>query len=377
MAKVMLVGGVPTSLINFRGPVISELLRRGHEVVAVANGADSAVRDALHLLGVRYRSIRLDRTGTNPVKDLILWWDIVRSFREEKPDIVLAYTAKPVIYSLLAASHVGLPYKFALITGLGYAFTRSANSPRRLLLGKVTKALYKRALANANGVIFQNPDDRADFERMQLIKPTCPVRVVNGSGVDIDAFSPAPLPTAPKFLMIGRLIKDKGIREYVEAAKNVRKKIPDAEFMLVGGFDTNPSAIKPTEVEAWEREGVLRYLGKLQDVRPVIAESSVYVLPSYREGTPRTVLEAMAMGRPIITTDAPGCRETVRNAENGFLVPVGDIDRLADAMVTLASSPELRARMGAVSRDIAVTKYDAKMVAAEMVDWMFKLGNLS
>jgi glycosyltransferase involved in cell wall biosynthesis len=192
--------------------------------------------------------------------------------------------------------------------------------------------------------------------------------VVNGSGVDVGSFAVAPLPAGPvRFLLIGRLLGDKGVREYAQAAQAVRQQYPNVQFTLVGMIDSNPNSIAQAELDAWVADGRLAFLGSMADVRPAIAASSVYVLPSYREGTPRTVLEAMAMGRPIITTDAPGCRETVVDGDNGFLVPVKSVEALVQAMVRFIQDPALAPRMGARSRQIAEAKYDVHQVNAVML----------
>lgn len=234
-------------------------------------------------------------------------------------------------------------------------------------MSRLTRTLYAKALSLASGVFFQNPDDQADFRRLGILKENVPAWLVNGSGVDVDLFPCTPLPSQPHFLLVARLIRDKGVVEFADAARLVKRQFPLATFELVGPYDSNPSAISPETVAAWEREGVLTYSGAVSDVRHALGRASIYVLPSYREGTPRTVLEAMSMGRPIITTDAPGCRETVSNGVNGLLVPVKDAVALSEAMIDMAKSRELRERMGSASRRIAVEKYDARAVAQSML----------
>jgi glycosyltransferase involved in cell wall biosynthesis len=195
--------------------------------------------------------------------------------------------------------------------------------------------------------------------------------VVNGSGVDVTAFAVAPLPTEPHFLLIARLLGDKGVREYAQAAQRTREIYPQARFSLVGWLDENPDSISQAELDSWVREGTLNFLGRLSDVRPALASCSVFVLPSYREGTPRTVLEAMAMGRAVITTDAPGCRETVVNGDNGFLVSVKSVAALTVAMTRFLDDPELAVRMGRRGRYLAEQKYDVHKVNAMMLKEMW------
>ncbi|MGB2059687.1 MAG: glycosyltransferase family 4 protein, partial [Alcanivorax sp.] len=288
---------------------------------------------------------------------------------EIRADYVLGYTIKPVIYGTLAAWLGGVRHRFALITGLGYAFTGEATGLRKVLRMLIQK-LYRFSLSRNHLVFFQNPDDESLFRQLNLLKPAIPSRVVNGSGVDLAEFAMSPLPESPAFLLIARLLGDKGIREYVQAAALVKAQYPDAVFRLVGWIDDNPDAICQQELVEWEASGTVEFLGKLADVRPAIADSSVYVLPSYREGTPRTVLEAMAMGRAVITTDAPGCRETVEDGDNGYLVPVQDVTSLANAMIKLIVSPDRVSTMGARSRQIAEEKYDVHKVNAVMLKEM-------
>jgi glycosyltransferase involved in cell wall biosynthesis len=230
------------------------------------------------------------------------------------------------------------------------------------------RVLYRFALGRTHKVFFQNADDERLFRKLGLLPAFVPSVVVNGSGVDVASFSSKPLPLGTiSFLMIGRLLGDKGVREYAAAARRIKAFHPRARFQLVGWIDTNPDAIGQSELDSWTTDGTLEFLGKLKDVRPAIAASTVYVLPSYREGTPRTVLEAMAMGRPIITTDAPGCRETVIDQQNGFLVPVKSVEALAEAMMKFIEDPSLALRMGRRSREIAEAKYDVHNVNAVML----------
>lgn len=362
---MVLIAGFTESIIAFRGSLIGALSRAGITVTATAPEVfDTGTRDKLGALGANTVSLPMRRTGTNPVSDLVYGMRLFAMFRKTRPHYVLAYTVKPVIYGTLAAWLAGVPNRFALITGLGYAFT----AERRGLLSHVVMALYRVVLRRATKVFFQNPDDERQFRKMGLLLPGIPSVVVNGSGVDVASYTVQPLPAgAPIFLMIGRLLGDKGVREYAEAARRIRAVNPDARFRLVGWIDSNPDAIAQSELDAWIADGTLEFLGKLDDVRPAIADSTVYVLPSYREGTPRTVLEAMAMGRPIITTDAPGCRETVIDGENGYLMPVKSVDALAEAMRRFIDNPDLAARMGQRSRQIAEDKYDVHKVNAVML----------
>jgi glycosyltransferase involved in cell wall biosynthesis len=373
VACILVIGGFAPSLVNFRGPLLQALVARGLQVHAAAPGllADDATRAWLEAQGITPHDIPLARAGMNPMQDLrslLALWGLMRRVR---PDAVLGYTIKPVIYGTLAAWLAGVPHRFALITGLGYAFT-GAPAGRRAWVQKVARRLYALALARAEKVFFQNPDDAAWARQVGVVPQHVPTVVLNGSGVDLAQFAVAPLPAgAPRFLLIARLLGDKGIREYAQAAAQLKQQYPYAQFALAGDLDANPDAVRRAEVEQWVRDGVLEYLGFLPDVRPAVAQCSVYVLPSYyREGTPRTVLEAMAMGRAIITTDAPGCRETVVEGENGFLVPIRSVDALVQAMRKFLQDPALAARMGQRSRQIAEQKYDVHKVNAVMLHEM-------
>lgn len=369
---VLVLGGIPRSLINFRGPLLLVINDLGYTVHAAAPGLlqDDNVQDALSAEGIQCHNVPLSRAGLSPVGDLRALRELVRLMRKVRPEYFLAYTIKSVIWGLIAAWVAGVHNRAALITGLGYAFTGDARG-KRALIQRVARSLYRFSLRRATLIFFQNPDDQADFERLGLLPKAVPVVIVNGSGVNVQAFSPAPFTDKPlRFLLIARLLGDKGIREYVAAAARVRALHPEVEFHLVGGLDPNPDAIAETEVQNWQDAGDIVWHGALPDVRPAIAESHVYVLPSYREGTPRTVLEAMAMGRPVITTDAPGCRETVIDGDNGFLVPVKSIEALAEAMIKFINNPELISKMGQLSRQIAEEKYDVHKVNAVMLKAM-------
>lgn len=367
----LLIASFPDSILHFRGPLLDALLARGLRVHVAAPGlgADSEWYDKLRARGITVHDISLRRTGMNPLADLRTLVELWRLMRKIRPDYVLAYTIKPVIYGSLAAKFAGVPRRYALITGLGYAF-QGDGSQSRGLWRVLAKRLYGLALRGVHKALFQNPDDEALFRTQGILPATTSSFVVNGSGVDVAAYAVAPLPASPRFLLIARLLGDKGVREYAEAARHIRVKHPQIAFVLVGWIDENPDAIAQHELDAWLADGVVEYAGRLSDVRPAIAASSVYVLPSYREGTPRTVLEAMAMGRAVITTDAPGCRETVVDGDNGFLVPVKSVSGLVTAMQHFIDDPALAVRMGGRSRAIAENKYDVHKVNQSMLEQM-------
>ncbi|KRP58504.1 glycosyltransferase family 4 protein [Pseudomonas trivialis] len=372
--KFFLIASYADSLINFRGPLVDALRAQGQEVHVAAPDMPfgSDVRVHLEQKGVVVHEIPLRRVGMNPFSDLMTLFALCKLMRDIKPDSVLAYTVKPVIYGLLAARIMKIKRRFALITGLGYAFQSEDNQAvsSRGMLKILVQRLYALSLSFATRVFFQNPDDEALFRYLHLISVDTPSTIVNGSGVDVNDFNVASFPEHLSFLLIARLLGDKGIREFVSAAREVKSTRADVKFRIVGWIDENPNAILREELDAWIAEGTVEYLGRLKDVRPAIASSSVYVLPSYREGTPRTVLEAMAMGRAVITTDAPGCRETVVDGVNGFLIPVKNVDKLTAAMLKFAENPHLVSMLGRKSRELAELKYDVKKVNAAMLQGM-------
>ena len=367
-----MIAGLSRSLLNFRGPFLAAIQSRGHEVIAIApidEGTES-VKSELANRSIAFESINLARGGLNPGQDLASIRQLQQAFERLRPDLVLAYTAKPVIYSGIAARRVGNIRFFPLITGLGYAFMEGGDLKRRLVRG-VVEQLYRRSLAGAETVIFQNPDDELLFRERRLMPATVPSARVNGSGVDLEAFPSQTLPKAPIFLMLARLVVDKGVREYVEAARIVRQRFPQAVFRLAGKLDPNPAGIQRRELKGWVATGAIEYLGEVHPVHDLLAQCRFYVLPSYREGTPRSVLEAMAISRPIITTVAPGCRETVKHGVNGLLIPPRDAGALADAMIRLIESSDAEVqRMADASLALVREKFDVHKVNQRMLEIM-------
>jgi glycosyltransferase involved in cell wall biosynthesis len=375
--KFLMICSYLPSALNFRGKLLEAIQAKGYEIHVFAPDLTDFADELnqLQQLGYQIHEIPMQRTGTNPIKDLNTLMEMYHLIHQIKPDVVLSYTIKPVIYGTLAAWLAGVPKRYALITGLGYAF-QNVESGKRSLFQKMVHGLYGYALKHTDKVFFQNPDDLKLFQDMHLLASNKATVVVNGSGVNVQDFEVMPLPlnsqgqVKTSFLLIARLLGDKGVREYAEAARIIKAKYPETEFHLVGWIDDNPSAISQAELDTWVSEKTVNYWGKLSDVRPAIAASSVYVLPSYREGTPRTVLEAMAMGRAVITTDAPGCRETVSNGLNGYLVGVKSVDDLVQVMQYFIEDPKLIAYMGQRSREIALNKYDVHQVNKHMMTEM-------
>jgi glycosyltransferase involved in cell wall biosynthesis len=363
---VFILGSYAPSLVNFRGPLIAAMAARGHEVIASAPSIAPATAAALRRLGAEPRELPLANASLNP-------FAMARSFRalkslllEARPDVLLTYTIKPVILGALAGRATGVPVVVSLITGVGYAFTEGDDLKRRITR-LAALPLYRIALARSTAIVFQNPDDQALFRKLRLVRGPANVHRVNGSGIDLERFSPVPLPEGTSFLMIARLLKDKGIREFATAAKRIKVDYPDVPIALVGRLDPSPDSLTPAELQDLSRHGI-DFKGELDDVRTAISACSVYVLPSYREGTPRSVLEAMAMGRAIVTTDAPGCRETVIDGENGLLVPTRDAGALYEAMLRFVREPRLAAAMGPASRRLAQEKFDVRKVNSNLLE---------
>lgn len=361
----IVLGVEPKSLLNFRKDLIEALIQKRHNVIAASLQQTEAQKKALSSIGAQSKGIYFKRTGLNPLRDLVTLVALFRFFRDARPSIVIAYTAKPVIYGSFAAKLCSVPKFTAMITGLGYAFV-DGQGYKRKIVRLIVSWLYRAALKDIHCVIFQNPDDLKTFREMKLVSANTRVAVVNGSGVDLEHFVVRPLPVLPVFIMVARLLVDKGIREYAEACHLLRAEFPNVRTLLAGRSDPSPGSIQSSELEIWIKNG-LEYLGEYEDVREAIAMASVVVLPSYREGTPRSVLEGMAMGRAIVTTDAPGCRETVIMGQNGFLVRVRSVPELLAAMRQLTQDSQLVAKMGASSRVQAEIRYDARVVAREVV----------
>ena len=313
-------------------------------------------------LGIDIHPFAMGRTGVSPLQDLRTTASLVQLMRRVQPRAVFGYTVKPVVYGGIAARLARVPRIYSMITGLGHAYT--TENRRTHILRALISRLYRVGIGCADRVFFQNPDDLQEFVERGIVRDPSKVVRINGSGVDTDAFARAPLPDGdPVFLFIGRLLTEKGISEFVAAARSVRARWPQARFVAVGPHDPSlPHALPEEQLAEWQDEGVVEFVGGVRDVQPWLAACSVFVLPSYREGTPRSVLEAMSVGRAIITSDAPGCRETVEDGVNGFLVPPREVEPLSVAMRHFLEEPELVEQMATESRRIAEEKYDVRKV---------------
>jgi glycosyltransferase involved in cell wall biosynthesis len=353
------------NIVNFRAGLVRALVAEGYDVLALA--PEDAYSTRLSDLGCRYVPVPMDNKGTSPLQDLRLLLRFRRILRRERVDAFLGYTIKPNTYGSLAAHTLGIPV-INNVSGLGTAFIRET------WLTRVVKLLYRSALGRSRLVFFQNEDDRTLFVEAGLVDAGR-TALLPGSGIDLDRYRPASADDpsrdgAFRFLLVARLLWDKGVGEFVEAARLVRARVPGVRFQLLGFLDVeNRTAVSRATVEGWVAEGVVEYLGTSDDVRPLLGAADCVVLPSYREGTPRTLLEAAAMAKPLIATDVPGCREVVDDGRNGYLCPVRDAAGLADRMLRmLEASPEARERMGQDSRAKVEREFDERIVIRRYLD---------
>jgi glycosyltransferase involved in cell wall biosynthesis len=378
MARVALIGGFGDLVVKLRGSLVRALREAGHDVIVCvpppSPEARVGVESGLRGLEARLVESPLDRTGTNFFSELT-----TRSFygdfmRRERPDAVLAYNPKPIFYAVPAARRAGVRHVSAMVTGLGYAFT--SNDLKARALAAVAMRLYRRALPMAGSVIFQNDDDRRFFEHVGLLAGVRDVQRIPGSGVDLEHFRQVPVDASSgvtTFLFAGRLLRDKGLLDFVEAARALRALRTDESafrFRIAGMLDSNPSGVSAADLEQWTRGGMVEYAGRLEDVRPALASCTVFVLPSYREGMPMAILEAMATGRAVVATDVPGCRESVVDGESGTLVPPGAPAALAVALEQFLEDRTLAGRMGAAARRRAEREFDSRAVNARVIKAM-------
>jgi len=365
--KIAVLSSHTPSLFWFRLDLMKDLIMHGHEVYALGQEAEEKWGDKFLAYGIKYRKISVERNGINPFNDVKTYMQLRRFFKAENPDKIFSYQAKTIIYGNLAAHAAGISEIYPLIAGLGSIFR--GDGFKNSIIRAILKAQYRLACKVSKKVFFQNNDDKDEFVINGIVEEGKAV-IINGSGVNLDKFKPEPLPETPAFLFIGRLIKDKGVMEYLEACRRIKRENPEVRCLLVGPYDSNPSALKPDDLKPFIDQGIVEYFGEQSDVRPYIRQCSIYVLPSYHEGTPKTVLEAMAAGRAIITTDAPGCRETVTDGYNGFLVPIKNIDCLSKKMKFLIDDYAACQLMAERSIQIAKDKYDVNIINKSIMQTM-------
>ena len=356
------------SLLNFRGPLIRALVGRGLRVICVSIEPDEEIGDSIRKLGAEYRQIAGDRVGIGVFSGLKMIREYRRFFQELKPDYCLLYMSKPIAFGGWAAVQAKVPHINILVNGLENAYYRTGL--KDALVRAVMSFFYKYVAKHCDNVFFQNHDDQRYFVGHGML-PKDNSCVVGGSGVDMDYFARQPLPKEPIVLMTARLLWSKGIREFFQAVKEVKKRHPEMKVLLVGGLDDNDEAIRQDELDEFIRTNDVEYCGFAKDVRPYLARCSIFVLPSYHEGLPRSIIEAMAVGRPIVTTDVPGCRETVVDGKNGFLVPSHDSKILGEKLETLLSDETLRSRMSEYSYKLCREKFEVGKVNQTMFNRMF------
>jgi glycosyltransferase involved in cell wall biosynthesis len=359
-----MVANAGFTLTNFRKEIILSLKDLGNEVTLLCpydERLDSFFKKELETLNVKHLEIPLERKGLNPLKDIRLSLVLYNIFKKESPDYVFNYTIKPVIYSSIAARLAGVKSINSFITGLGFVFTNEGWKAKFIKV--IVCFLYKISLKGNKNIFFQNPDDLALFLENRLIKEEQSF-VINGSGVNLKKFYPQNVKKIPhSFIFIGRLLKDKGIFEFIDAIKMAKKKNLKCNFFVCGSIDeSNPAALNKYDLDSLIGEQLFTYIDYTNDIPNLLKDKEVFILPSYREGTPRSTLEAMAMGLPIITTDTPGCRETVKDQRNGFLVPVGNAAKIYDKICYFINNPSDIQRMGLESLKIAKERYDVEKV---------------
>lgn len=363
--KILIIGAYPKSVVEFRGQLIKTLVDQGHKVTVMTALPEQEVVNNITALGAHFIPYTVQRNGLNPMVDFRTLLQLKKVMTQWQPDKTLAYTIKPIIWGGIANRLSRQGDFYAMITGLGYAFEKGTFL--RNSVNALVKLLYKIALTKAKAVIFQNNENMELFGQLKLVKPNISHRVY-GSGVDISQYGKKDLPQGqPTFLLIARLLGDKGIREFASAARAVKKTYPEVKFQLLGPVDSSPDKITIDEVNKWVVSGEIEYLGETNNVIPFIEKCHIYTLPSYHEGLPRTVLEAMAIGRPILTTEAIGCRDTVIDNKNGRKVPVKSSELLAEQIIWFIEHPEQWSEMAKASRNFACELFDVKKVNENII----------
>lgn len=370
--KLAFITSQAFSIVNFRDALCRELVRQNIKVYALAPDYDDTTRAAVIALGVEPVDFSMSRTGMNPVRDVFDLMRLVFLLKNLKPNITFAYFIKPVIYGTLAARLAKVEKRIAMIEGAGFVFVDEDKMPvYRYLLRIFTTLLYRFSLRYATKVFLLNPDDKKLFVEERKMVSANKVQLLNGIGVDLNYYKTETTMVAPSsvcFILVARLLREKGVYDYVTAARKVKILNPSVRFVLLGNIDVNPGSVKSSEVQKWIAEGIIECPGHVSDVRTWLATANVFVLPSYREGVPRSTQEAMAMGKPIITTDVPGCRETVMEGVNGFLIPPHNPDTLVKKMLLFVDNPELIVSMGTESRRLAEKKFDIHKINALILD---------
>lgn len=365
--KIMVAASQGMSILNFRKDLIKDMIRLGNEVICISVESNEQMESKINEIGAKYVQIPMDRTGTNPFSDLKVIKRFKKVLKKYNPDLFFAYMSKPVAYGGYAARKLKIKKINILINGLENAYYRKDIKSK--IIKMILNVFYKYSCKKANNVFFQNNDDMMLFRKLKIVDEKNSI-VVNGSGVNMNYFSEEPLPSKFSVLLTARLLKSKGICEYIEAAKIVNEVYPDIEFKIVGNFDSNQESISTEEFDKMIKGTNVKYLGAQSDVRPFLKNCSVFILPSYHEGLPRSILEAMATGRPIITTNVPGCKETVVNKFNGFIVEQYDYIDIAKYVINLYEDREMLETMAKNSYKMCQEKYEVSKVNSEMLKKM-------
>lgn len=359
--KIGFLTGHAPSVYMFRLDCMKYLQTRGFEVFVLAPEPKEEWGAAFEEHGIAYTQVSLSKNSTNPLNDIKTYFDLRKKLKAYRPDVVFCDHAKMIVYGLLAAKHTGIRHRLVMLGGVGSVLRDPPENFKRKLIKKLLTVEYRVALPKADRIFFQNRDDLALFKDLKMAKDRQAV-MVPGSGVNLERFPQTPLPKNRNFLFVGRLIRDKGLMEYMEAGRLLRTKYPEAELHIVGYFDPNQTMLSIGDLQPYIDDGTVIFHGEQKNVLPFLQDCFAFVLPSYHEGTPRSVLEALSVGRPVITTNAPGCRETVIDGKNGFLVPVKDAKAIARAMETLCADRELAERMARGSRSFAEETFDVDIV---------------
>lgn len=371
--NIVIIGTVASSFLGFRADLIKSLLEQKHTVYAFSSEYSKGELSLIKSLGAIPVTYKLNRGGINPLADIKATYELSRNIKEIAPDVVFSYFSKPVIFGTLAAKLAKVPNVIGMLEGLGYTFTEQPEGlgKKTQLIKSVQVLLYKIALPQLDKIIFLNPDDPKDLLDEYSIKVK-QVELLGGIGVNLKEYSYQPVDsiTSPiKFLFIGRLLKEKGIHEFIAAARQVKQQYPEVQFTVLGEIDpANLGALQQSELDELTSSNIINYPGQVDNVQDWISDSHVFILPSYREGVPRSTQEAMAIGRAVITTDVPGCRETVVDGVNGFLVEKWNPQALAEKMIYFIENPDQVAIMGLESYKIAKDKFDADKVNKRLIN---------
>ena len=365
--KILVISPKNKTVFNFRGDLIKSMIAGGHDVYVT--GPNKEFESDILALGVKELiEVPLVKDNTSIKGDLSYMKNLKKVMKQLKPDLVFSYTIKPVVYGSIAAKACKVPNIYAMVTGLGRVYATGGIKTK--IIRAITKMLYKKAFKACQKVIFQNDDDIKQLVADKYL-PAEKAMKVDGSGVNMNRFVRTELPKEPVFLMVSRIIREKGVMEYCEAARELKKAVPQARCILLGGFDSSIGALREEDIQSYIDDGSIEHPGEVKDPVPFYAKASVFVLPSYyREGLPRTILEAMASGRAIITTDWPGCREAVVDGENGYLVEVKNSQALANRMIKLATNRELLEKMAETAYEKCKNQYEVGIINARMKEIM-------